>query len=315
MPLIIMKLYVGVTDRDWFCFLRAKKASEMNFWRPKSTSNFKAIQPGELFLFKTKSPENKIVGGAFLVRHTTLSLDLAWSTFEDSNGVGSFAEFREKIRSIRGDQERNPTIGCTVLTQPFYFEDNCFIDPPNDWPSNIVMGKTYDVSLGEGLRLYEQARLAILSENSTFASKESSVDIAEGPRYGEGRLIRPRLGQGGFRISVLNEYQRRCAITGERTVPVLEAAHIQPYSELGPHSVSNGLLLRSDLHTLFDKGYMTVTNDLRVEVSSKIREEFSNGREYYALHGSELKVLPLDHSYRPASEYLEWHQNNCFLGS
>ena len=286
----------------------------MNFWRPKSTNNFKAIQPGELFLFKTRSPENLIVGGAFLVRHTTLPLDLAWSTFEDSNGVESFAEFQAKISSIRGDQERNPTIGCTVLTQPFYLEDDCFIDPPSDWASNIVMGKTYDVSFGEGLHLYEQARLAILSDTSTFASGES-VDIVEGPRYGEGRLIRPRLGQGGFRVSVLNEYQRRCAITGERTVPVLEAAHIRPYSELGPHSVSNGLLLRSDLHTLFDKGYMTVTNDLRVEVSGKIREEFSNGREYYALHGKELKVLPLDNSYRPAIEYLEWHQNNCFLAS
>ena len=309
-----MKLYVGVTDRDWFCFLRTRRASEMNFWRPKSTNNFKAIQPGELFLFKTRSPENLIVGGAFLVRHTTLPLDLAWSTFEDSNGVESFAEFQAKISSIRGDQERNPTIGCTVLTQPFYLEDDCFIDPPSDWASNIVMGKTYDVSFGEGLHLYEQARLAILSDTSTFASGES-VDIVEGPRYGEGRLIRPRLGQGGFRVSVLNEYQRRCAITGERTVPVLEAAHIRPYSELGPHSVSNGLLLRSDLHTLFDKGYMTVTNDLRVEVSGKIREEFSNGREYYALHGKELKVLPLDNSYRPAIEYLEWHQNNCFLAS
>ena len=286
----------------------------MNFWRPKSTNNFKAIQPGELFLFKTRSPENLIVGGAFLVRHTTLPLDLAWSTFEDSNGVESFAEFQAKISSIRGDQERNPTIGCTVLTQPFYLEDDCFIDPPSDWASNIVMGKTYDVSFGEGLHLYEQARLAILSDTSTFASGES-VDIVEGPRYGEGRLIRPRLGQGGFRVSVLNEYQRRCAITGERTVPVLEAAHIRPYSELGPHSVSNGLLLRSDLHTLFDKGYMTVTNDLRVEVSGKIREEFSNGREYYALHGKELKVLPLDNSYRPAIEYLEWHQNNCVLAS
>jgi putative restriction endonuclease len=123
------------------------------------------------------------------------------------------------------------------------------------------------------------------------------------------------IGQGGFRVSVLDEYQRRCAITGERTVPVLEAAHIQPYSELGPHAVSNGLLLRSDLHALFDKGYMTVTNDLRVEVSSKIREEFSNGRDYYALHGRELKVLPADYACRPQLEYLEWHQNNCFLGS
>ena len=127
--------------------------------------------------------------------------------------------------------------------------------------------------------------------------------------------MRPRLGQGGFRVVVLDEYERRCSITGERTLPVLEAAHIQPYSEEGPHDVTNGILLRSDLHTLFDKGYLTVTNDLKVEVSRRIREEFSNGREYYALQGRELKVLPSDRSHRPEARFLEWHQNNCFLGA
>ena len=137
----------------------------------------------------------------------------------------------------------------------------------------------------------------------------------ERPRYGEERLMRPRLGQGGFRVVVMDEYGRRCAFTGERTLPVLEAAHIQPYSEKGPHDVSNGLLLRSDLHTLFDKGYVTVTNNFRIEVSSRIREEFSNGRDYYALHGRELNVLPVDHAHRPCINFLEWHQNNCFLGA
>lgn len=309
-----MKLYVGITDRDWFRFLRARNAVEMNFWRPRSTSDFGAIQPGELFLFKTRYPENKIVGGAFLVRHTTLPLDLAWSTFGEANGVLSLADFRTKISSIRGDLEKNPTIGCTILTQPFYLEDHAFFAPPLEWASNIVTGKSYDATVGEGLRLFEQAKSAILFQSPTIQTESNRI-AEDSPRYGEERLIRPRLGQGGFRVVVLDEYARRCSITGERTLPVLEAAHIQPYSEDGPHDVSNGILLRSDLHTLFDKGYMTVTNDLRVEVSGKIREEFSNGRDYYALHGRELKVIPSDHSCRPAIEYLEWHQNNCFLGS
>ena len=309
-----MKLYVGITDRDWFRFLRARNAVEMNFWRPRSTSDFGAIQPGELFLFKTRYPENKIVGGAFLVRHTTLPLDLAWSTFGEANGVLSLADFRTKISSIRGDLEKNPTIGCTILTQPFYLEDHAFFAPPLEWALNIVTGKSYDATVGEGLRLFEQAKSAILFQSPTIRTGSNRL-AEDSPRYGEERLIRPRLGQGGFRVVVLDEYARRCSITGERTLPVLEAAHIQPYSEDGPHDVSNGILLRSDLHTLFDKGYMTVTTDLRVEVSRRIREEFSNGREYYALHGHELKILPSDRSHRPAAQFLEWHQNNCFLGS
>jgi putative restriction endonuclease len=151
-----MKLYVGITDSDWFSFLRQRHAVEMNFWRPRNTSEFRAVQPGELFLFKSRYPINRIVGGAFFVRHTTLPLDLAWMTFGEANGAVSLSAFRTKIQSIRHDQEHNPYIGCTVLTQPFYLADGDFFDAPNDWSSNIVMGKTYDAAIGEGLRLYEQ---------------------------------------------------------------------------------------------------------------------------------------------------------------
>lgn len=305
-----MKIFVGLTDRDWFRFLRARESVEMNFWRPRSTSEFKAIQPGEIFLFKMRYPDNCIVGGAFLVRHTILPLEIAWSTFEEANGVSSLSGFREKISSIRRDNERNPTIGCTILTQPFYLSDVDFLPAPNDWSPNIVIGKSYDATTGEGLRLFEQAKTAILTPPRNAVRSD---DIS--PRYGEGRIIKPRLGQGGFRALVLDEYERRCAMTGERTLPVLEAAHIKPYSDQGPHEISNGLLLRSDLHTLFDRGYMTVTPDLRIEVSRKIREEFSNGREYYALHGKELKVLPDNPASRPHPGFLTWHCENRFLGS
>lgn len=73
--------------------------------------------------------------------------------------------------------------------------------------------------------------------------------------------------------------RRRCAATGERTLPVLEAAHVRPYAEGGRHELSNGILLRSDLHTLFDSGYLTITPNYHIEVSRRIRDEFENGRE------------------------------------
>ena len=157
-----MRLWVGITDSDWYHFLRQRNVEEMNFWRPSNQNRFEAIKPGELFLFKTRYPENRIVGGAFLVRHTTLPLDLAWSTFGEANGVQTLQAFRSKINSIRGDDERNPIIGCTVLTQPFYLEDHASFAPPKDWAANIVTGKSYDATVGEGLRLYEQAKMAML---------------------------------------------------------------------------------------------------------------------------------------------------------
>ena len=61
-------------------------------------------------------------------------------------------------------------------------------------------------------------------------------------RFGEPRLIRPRLGQGAFRVLVTDIYERRCAVTRERTLPALEAAHIRPYSVGGAHEAPNGLL-------------------------------------------------------------------------
>ena len=70
--------------------------------------------------------------------------------------------------------------------------------------------------------------------------------------------------------------------------------HISKYSSQGPHTISNGILLRSDLHKLFDSGYITITNDYRVQISKKIKEEFENGREYYRYHGQELLHLPLE---------------------
>jgi putative restriction endonuclease len=116
-----------------------------------------------------------------------------------------------------------------------------------------------------------------------------------------------------FRVLVTDAYHRRCAVTGEKTLPVLEAHHIKPYKEAGPHAVSNGLLLRADLHVLFGAGYMGVDGDFKVKVSSKIREKFENGRDYYALQGRELSVVPEKTEEQPSREYLEWHLKERFL--
>jgi len=113
---------------------------------------------------------------------------------------------------------------------------------------------------------------------------------------------------------VTEAYGRRCAVTAERTLPVLQAAHIQPYAEEGPHLISNGLLLRSDLHTLFDRGYLTISEELRVEVSKRIKEEYENGRDYYKYHGERVAVLPRSEHERPSSEFLRWHNDKVFLG-
>lgn len=123
-----------------------------------------------------------------------------------------------------------------------------------------------------------------------------------------------RLGQGAFKVVVTEAYQRRCAVTGERTLPVLEAAHIKPYSENGPHDIKNGLLLRSDIHTLFDDGYITIGPDYVIEVSKRLHEDFGNGKDYYKFHGNKLQIMPSSITELPSQEYIMWHNENCYKG-
>ena len=135
--------------------------------------------------------------------------------------------------------------------------------------------------------------------------------IAQVARFGVPVLIEPRLGQGAFRVSVTDAYSRRCALTGERTLPILDAAHIKAYSEGGAHEIANGILLRTDIHRLFDLGYVTVSTDGRFEVGRRLKEDFENGLHYYKMHCRPISV-PADPRLRPSREALDWHHQRFF---
>lgn len=107
------------------------------------------------------------------------------------------------------------------------------------------------------------------------------------------RWLEERVGQGAFRSRVTDAYGRRCAVTGERTLPVLEATHIVPYTKQGPNRVDNGILLRSALHRLFDRGLATIEPDgLTFQVSKGTQHEYSIGLGYYEWGGKSLLVRP-----------------------
>ena len=169
-------------------------------------------------------------------------------------------------------------------------------------------GKTYSTDTETGRRLFLQ-----IQERIPRAIHCSTATDIQQPRYAES-VSKHRLGQGGFRIGVVEAYQRRCAITGEKTLPVLEAAHIRPYSVNGPNSVNNGLLLKSDFHTLFDDGYITVSPDLHVEVSNRLHDDYGNGKDYYKYHGKQLLIVPDQRILLPSREFLEWHNEHVYLG-
>ncbi|HUS01890.1 MAG TPA: HNH endonuclease [Chitinophagaceae bacterium] len=311
-----MKLYVGITDNSWYNYVSSINPDDVNFWQPGGSSNFKVLDKLEPFLFKLKSPNNAIGGVGFFSSHTFLPMSMAWEVFGNKNGCNTFYEFQKLILQYRADKTNiNPTIGCVVLTNPVFFKTEDWLEVPADWSRNIVQGKGYDTNtlIGQELwmkieRLLEKyLKLQPVTQNSQLVEEPSAL-------YGNSILTKVRLGQSAFRVLVTDAYSRRCSVTGEKTLPVLEAAHIKSYALAGPHSISNGLLLRSDVHKLFDTGYLTVTENLQVEVSKRIREEFENGKEYYQYHGKELLYLPAKEIERPRVDYLQWHNENIYKG-
>ena len=311
-----MRAYVGVTDFDWFNLLRTiPQLDEVNFWQPGGNQVFRALKPGELFLFKLHYPHNKIVGGGFFAYSKVLPINLVWDSFGIKNGANSLFEMRKIIGKLKHQKESPATdykIGCILLEQPFFLPESEWIPAPSDWSPSIVQGKGYDLSIEPGRSLWEQLHISTLIASITQEKEIPSGVQEEQARYGEPITTMPRLGQGSFRILVTEAYERRCAVTNERTLPALDAAHIKPYTDSGLHIVSNGILLRRDLHALFDKGYVTITPSMKFEVSHRIKEEFENGRDYYSLQGKGIR-LPINPANRPSQEYIKWHNDFKYL--
>ncbi len=312
---------ISITDWDWFQFLSAQNdLDEVNFWRPADLRR-PNLAPGTPFIFKLNADHGgHIVGYGIFARHTIMPMSLVWDAFQRGNGAANFAELHRMLKRIRdakgkaSDPFGNFDIGCLMLSAPVFFDRADWIRPPADWPSTGVMqGKSYDLATGGGARVWE-ACLA-LTRSSGLARRESGFAAEPGaPRYGTPSLVAPRLGQGTFRLAVTDAYGRACAVTNEHSLPVLEAAHIRPYADEGPHRVANGLLLRTDIHRLFDKGYVTITpDDMRFVVSRRLKEDYENGTTYYEMNGRVIH-LPKAAADLPSREHLEWHARERFRG-
>jgi putative restriction endonuclease len=309
----MVKLWIANTDNDWFDFLSAQSSlDEVNFWQPSGRFEFHAIQPGELFVFRLKSPRNMIGGFGVFEQASRLPLPLAWDAFGIKNGAATFDEMRNRVAQyVHGELRRDHLLGCRIITQPVFLPQLAWIPLPPSWPTNVQVGKVYDTDSAEGRELWDRLFESGLME-PLYAAYEPTAE-PERARFGEPVLIKPRLGQGAFRIAVTDAYGRQCAVSGGKVLPALEAAHIKPYGEGGRHDVSNGILMRTDIHRVFDSGYATIDPDFRFVVSNRVKSDFNNGNEYLRLHGSTL-ILPAKRQFAPSREALEWHNSNCFLG-
>jgi len=127
--------------------------------------------------------------------------------------------------------------------------------------------------------------------------------VIEEPRNQERRLTNVRNGQSVFKGIVLKAYNNACCVTGETIPELLEAAHIQEYRNFNSNHVQNGLLLRVDIHRLYDNNLIFIDNNFIVRVSSLVENA------YYKNFNGKPIMLPKDEHEHPAAEALEFRRS------
>ena len=155
---------------------------------------------------------------------------------------------------------------------------------------------------------FQDKHPGLLTDPRSRADAIASVfnpKIVEDERRKVQALVAQRQGQVGFRKTLLTAYGGRCAVTAYDASEALEAAHIVPYRGPVTNHPSNGLLLRADLHSLFDFGLVAVdtSSELRLLVSKDIKQT-----AYGQMNGNVLKV-PDNQALRPSLEALKQHRD------
>lgn len=161
-----------------------------------------------------------------------------------------------------------------------------------------LLPRTPDADQFDGLRL---------RENSMPFRHEGG---RERTSYWTSRPIRDRI----FRSNVLSIYKSRCALTGLKLIngggrAEVEAAHIMPVEEGGPDRVANGIALCGTAHWMFDRGLVSLTNDLEILVSRQANDPASI---WSLVNQSRRAFLPEPEDFRPHPRFLKWHRDHCF---
>lgn len=273
------QFYVGITDTSWYSFLKenysnGELGTQVNFWT-SSTREFKAIGPGELFLFKIhnkKSTEEKgeIVGGGYFTYYEQLSISDAWEKYGRGNGRESLQKMQEALKRMQRkyNVQAGVKIGCIILENVFFLDK--WIEEPVDWSKSIVSGKRYTTDNEIGAELFDKVNDAITKMNIQEIEKE----IDELDLRGEERLavVKTRVNQSIFRDSLLKKY-KTCCLCKVESPSLLIASHIKPWAASEPDEKldpQNGFLLCPNHDALFDGGYITFEDDGQIVISDRL---------------------------------------------
>lgn len=288
---------ISNTDRAWFNFLKQLGLnSHVNFWTP-TPWNIRGLQKNARLYFMLKSPIRKIAGFGEFQGYQNLTAKLAWDKFGYRNGCYSKEVLIERVQSyidknsrkfggVKIDADRYE-IGCIELNNCEFWDEGDFIDLIGvgvEFPKQVVT-----------IKFFKQYDLIRINEK-----RASAFALIKEPSNKKKSLTLIREGQGEFRGLVLRAYGNRCCISGEVIPELLEAAHIQPYTNRCSNHIQNGLLMRVDLHRLFDNGLLYIDRNFFVHISKVLLNT-----AYYEKYNGVRIQLPDDAFEFPSPEALE----------
>lgn len=287
---------IALTDVSWFKFLREKDFKLINFWTPTGWEP-KKINPGDMFYLFLKSPYRKVGGYARYVYSFQLTVRDTWNKFGQANGAPNINMMLEQLSAIRGTRiDENTIIGCIMLQDPVFLPDNEFFD-------SMEIG----VEIKQAMQKFKYIKGAeIIRQEYTIDKIDDYILNEEATVEYTLSAHKRRIGQSTFREKLLELY-RKCAVTREDYPLVLEAAHIDPYIGESSNYPQNGLILRSDVHKLFDANLLAIDTNYHVKLSNILA-----GTSYERFENEPI-VLPENKNFYPSEDALKRRIEKLFV--
>lgn len=265
------------------------------FWTP-TPWNLRKLKQGEKFYFLLKAPIRQIGGFAEYVEYKNLTADQAWNEYGIRNGRTTKELFLDSIKSyldknskkFRGTNitPENHIIGCIILKNCIFFDDEGFLNTEDyglKFPTQIV-------------------KIKYINSVDPFFSNNNDKKIftpINDKKIKNYVLTDTRIGQGLFSGMIKKAYNNQCCVSGEKIPELLNAAHIQSYINADSHHVQNGLLMRVDIHALYDAGLISIDENYDILVSEQL-----NLTDYYKYKSKKI-TLPVNRSDFPSKDALK----------
>ncbi|MCR5537027.1 MAG: HNH endonuclease [Succinivibrio sp.] len=310
-------MFIRVTNQ-WYQMVKASYiatgSSRLNIWYNYSqAAEFekisKKVKPGELVLFTLQaiSGDMYVVGGGYLLDRQVLTQKEAWQLYGVKNGARTLDEFSEFLKAQDIKTDNIPSV---VVSSCFiYSRADCLLIPSEfaaGFKSKLCGELNTDNPIGMYLCKIAQERRFPQLQNGRSENDWPGIYVMAAQRN-NARLV------ANFNARLLKAYDFTCAISGCKVNAALEVAHIKTFFDENFHTSDNGIVMRSDLHSLFSRGYITAyyktPKQVVIKVSSCLKEQ---GDDYYLNFDGKPLRLPEDKSFWPNPKYLEWHMRVRF---